>query len=222
MLLYSQISALSEPEPHNMQTLRRWLKNEGGRNIGGNGEQLAWGDTYEQESSVSIVSHFTRVVWHLLWSGSPPPDGLDLVSPLPPKNVDGFSRWVATYWIPFWNELWTFRKQRKERERLSKDLEMEQVKIRAATVAKAKPDVKSEFKEDTLATYSERGILRFTYSVSTVVACLLPVIAITVLSEVHGQRNLLLCLAAFAVIFAIGLIFLGTGSRIEIFGATAA
>jgi hypothetical protein len=99
---------------------------------------------------------------------------------------------------------------------------MEQVKKAAATVPKAKPDVKSEFKETTLATYSERGILRFTSSVSIVVACLLPVIAITVLSEVHGQRNLLLCLAGFAVMFAIGLIFLGTGSRIEIFGATAA
>ncbi|KAF8851840.1 hypothetical protein BDZ45DRAFT_600874 [Acephala macrosclerotiorum] len=224
LLLYSQISALSEPEQHNMQTLRRWLKNEndGGRKIGGNGEHLAWGDTYEQESNGSIVSQFRRVVWHLLWSGPPPPDGLDLVSPLPPKNVDGFSRWVATYWIPFWNEVWTFRKQRRERERLSKDLEMEQVKKGVATVAKAEPDVKSEFKETTLATYSEKGILRFTSSVSTVVACLLPVIAITVLSEVHGQRNLLLCLAGFAVIFAIGLISLGTGSRIEIFGATAA
>lgn len=222
LLLYSQISALSEPEPHNMQTLRRWLKNEGGRSIGGNGEQLAWGDTYEQESREPILRQFIRVVWHLLWSGSPPPDGLDLVSPLPPKNIDGFSRWVATYWIPFWNEFWTFRKQRKERERLNKDLEMEQVRKRDATVAKAKPGVKSEFKEDTLATYSERGILRFTYSISTVVACLLPVIAITVLSEVHGQGNLLLCLAGFAVLFAIGLIFLGTGSRIEVFGATAA
>jgi len=207
-----------------MQSLRRWLKseNDGGRKIGGNGEQLTWGNTYEPEARGSIASQFRRVVWHLLWSGPPPPDRLDLVSPLPTKNVDGFSRWVATYWIPFWNEVWTFRKQRKERERLSRDLEMEQVRKAVPSVPAPKPDVKSEFKETTLATYSESGILRFTSSVSTVVACLLPIIAITVLSEVHGQRNLLLCLAGFAVLFAIGLIFLGTGSRIEVFGATAA
>jgi len=207
-----------------MQSLRRWLKseNDGGRKIGGNGEQLTWGNTYEPEARGSIASQFRRVVWHLLWSGPPPPDRLDLVSPLPTKNVDGFSRWVVTYWIPFWNEVWTFRKQRKERERLSRDLEMEQVRKAVPSVPAPKPDVKSEFKETTLATYSESGILRFTSSVSTVVACLLPIIAITVLSEVHGQRNLLLCLAGFAVLFAIGLIFLGTGSRIEVFGATAA
>jgi hypothetical protein len=126
---------------------------------------------------------------------------------------------------PFWNELWTFKKQRKERERLNKDLsdlEMEQVKISAATIAMAKPDVKSGFKGNTLATYTERGILGFTYSVLTVFACLLPVIAITVLSEVHGQGNLSPCLTGFAVLFAIGLINLGTGSRIELFGATVA
>jgi hypothetical protein len=92
----------------------------------------------------------------------------------------------------------------------------------AATIAMAKPDVKSGFKGDTLATYTERGILGFTYSVSIVFACLLPVIAITVLSEVHGQGNLSLCLTGFAVLFAVGLINLGTGSRIELFGATVA
>ncbi|OCL11259.1 hypothetical protein AOQ84DRAFT_287605 [Glonium stellatum] len=54
--------------------------------------------------------------------------------------------------------------------------------------------------------------------------CLLPVVAITVLSQLHGYRDLLLCLAGFVAIFALGLIFLtsGTTTRVEIFTATAA
>lgn len=90
--------------------------------------------------------------------------------------------------------------------------------------APAKPEKKSrdELAKETVTKYSGDSIVRFTTSLTTVVACLLPTIAITVLSQVNGLRNLLLCLAGFATVFAAGLIFLGTASRVEIFGATAA
>lgn len=79
-------------------------------------------------------------------------------------------------------------------------------------------------KQKTLETWSETSALRFTSGASTVVACVLPVVAITVLSQLQGTRDLLLCIAGFAVIFAVGLIFLtqGTSTRVEIFTATAA
>jgi VIT1/CCC1 family predicted Fe2+/Mn2+ transporter len=66
--------------------------------------------------------------------------------------------------------------------------------------------------------------LRLTSFFSTIIACLLPVIAISVLSQVHGTRNLLLCLAGFSLVFALGLIAMtqGTSKRTEVFAATAA
>ncbi|KAJ4399344.1 hypothetical protein N0V91_009533 [Didymella pomorum] len=77
---------------------------------------------------------------------------------------------------------------------------------------------------DTVKSMSEATAVRFTSSLSTVVACLLPVVAIAVLTQVKGERNLLLCITAFAIIFAVGLIALtqGTSTRTEIFAATAA
>jgi cytochrome c biogenesis protein CcdA len=79
-------------------------------------------------------------------------------------------------------------------------------------------------KEDTIQIWSEKSALRFTAGVSTVVACLFPIVAITALSNLHRTRDLLLCLAGFTVIFAVGLMFLthGTTKRVEIFTATAA
>lgn len=79
-------------------------------------------------------------------------------------------------------------------------------------------------KEDTLESWGDKTALRVTSTISTVIACLLPVIAISILSQLHGLRNLLICLAGFAIFFALALIFLtqGTSSRTEIFAATAA
>lgn len=57
---------------------------------------------------------------------------------------------------------------------------------------------------DTVKSMSEATAVRFTSSVSTVTACLLPVVAIAVLTQVKGERNLLLCITAFAIIFAVG------------------
>ena len=95
------------------------------------------------------------------------------------------------------------------------------MKVRAVN-NKTTPKTQDEIEKETLTKYSERTIMRVTSSISTVMACLLPTVAITVLSQVHGLRNLLLCLAGFAIVFASGLIFLGTATRVEIFAATAA
>jgi hypothetical protein len=71
--------------------------------------------------------------------------------------------------------------------------------------------------------YSGQWILRVTSIVTTVVACLLPTIAITVLAKVHGMSLILGLIALFTGLFSIGLVFLSSSSsRVEIFTATAA
>jgi hypothetical protein len=203
-----------------------WLRNKeaGDFCIGGKHEQNTWGDLYSSEPpSGSLSQQFWLMIWHFFWASSPTPErDLDLASCMPARKVDGFSRWVATSFVPFWDNWKDYRQKRKEKNiRTESDVEKRSVR---STSSKAEVHVKTqaELEEETLTKYSENNIMRVTSSISTVVACLLPTIAITVLSQLHETRDLLLCLAGFATIFAIGLIFLGTASRVEIFGATAA
>ncbi|KAE9364222.1 hypothetical protein N431DRAFT_421083 [Stipitochalara longipes BDJ] len=257
LLQYSQISALPEPDTYNMKNLRKWLRHErlGGLSISGNGEQNTWGDLYEDpdEGRPTLWKQFWMLLWTLIWPRPPPADDLDLVVTRPQGRIDGFTRWVAWYLIPFYEAYRQHRERSKEsarNKRVQSDAERDaksthstpchnlqrrlekRKRRRAQKKARAKdgtilsPDqwVAKAQKQDTIETWSEKGMLKFTSGVSTVVACLLPVVAITVLSQVHGISHLLLCIAGFAVIFAVGLIFLtnGTSSRVDIFTATAA
>ena len=258
LLQYSQISALPQPESYNMKNFRRWLRHEGGANmvIGGKGEQHTWGDLRKDpfEGKPGLWKQFWRLIWNFIWTQPQSSDDLDLVATRPSGKIDGFTRWVAGYLIPFYKEFCQYREQRKEDKRKNqgnsdaeknaknttcipfygelheyhKRRKEEKIKRQPRSKGTRSPDpknwVKKVEKGDTIETWSEKGMLRFTSGVSTVIACLLPVVAITVLSQVHGTRNLLLCLASFAVIFAVGLIFLtnGTSSRVEIFTATSA
>lgn len=226
LLQYSQICALPEPEPHNMKSLRKWLrdKDAGGFCIGGNGEENTWGYLYEtEEETGSLKWQFVKMIWALIWSQPTPSDDLDLVSTLPPRKIDGFSRWVASRFIPFWANYKKHKQNKRDNNSNANDEAKTQYDAHiVAPPQRSKPS--KEFSEETLAKYSEKGILRFTSAVSTIVACLLPTIAITVLSQLHRTRDLLLTIAGFAIVFAVGLIFLtnGTASRIDIFTATAA
>jgi hypothetical protein len=71
--------------------------------------------------------------------------------------------------------------------------------------------------------YSGQWIVRVTSIMTTVVACLLPTVAITVLAKIHSMSLILGLIALFTALFAIGLVFLSSSSsRVEIFTATAA
>lgn len=223
-----------------MKNFRKWLRHadEGNFKIGGQGEQSTWGELYEDpdEANFSPWRSFWKLVWALIWTQAPPSSDLDLVVTRAPRKIDGFTRWVACYFIPFYEDFSRYKEEKKA-EKLARTATSDVEKQPKRTLKRwrkrspKKPELvdpqdwvpKAE-KQETLATWSEKGMLRFTNSVSTVVACLLPTVAITVLSQLHGLRNLLLCIAGFAVMFAVGLIFLtnGTSSRVEIFTATAA
>ena len=247
LLQYSQISALPEPETYDMKSFRKWLRHEeaGKFSIRGGGEQSTWGNLYENPDAdkPTLWKQFRELLRNLIWMPPGSSDNLDLVMTKPSGRIDGFTRWVACYLIPFYEEFRVYREKRKADKRLSQvnsDVEknandtncipshgkLYQCREKRQEEKFKKPDkwVKKVKKEETIETWSEKGILKFTSGVSTVIACLLPVVAITVLSQVQGTRNLLLCLAGFAVIFTVGLMFLtnGTSSRVEIFTATSA
>ncbi|KAI9773865.1 MAG: hypothetical protein M1840_006091 [Geoglossum simile] len=229
LLQYSQISALPEPDAYNMKNFRKWLRHREAGNfcIGGDGEQCTWGDIYTDpdKDAVSLWKQFRNVLWAFVCPQPPPADDLDLAVTRPASKIDGFTRWVACYFIPFYEDFCRDREEKKA-QRLARRTgpDLEKHSNNGSAIVKPEDWVQKPEKQETLATWSEKGMLRFTSSVSTVVACLLPTVAIIVLSQVHGTRNLLFCLAGFAFIFAVGLIFLtnGTCSRVEIFTATAA
>ena len=58
---------------------------------------------------------------------------------------------------------------------------------------------------------------------TTVVSCLLPTVAIGVLTRANGTTEKILYIGAFTVLFSMGLIYLTIDtSRLQIFAATAA
>jgi hypothetical protein len=73
-------------------------------------------------------------------------------------------------------------------------------------------------------THYSRGWMTCVASIiTTVVASLLPIVAITVLAKIHSMGETLGIIALFTAVFAIGLsLLVGGSSRVEIFTATAA
>ena len=232
-----------------MNTLRDWLRHEeGGASLVRGTGKHSWGnvDNSERKPNQSLWKQFRNLLWTFIWPQPPPRDNdLDLVVTRPQANIDGLTRWVVWRLIPFYVAWRNHREERKENKRCDSDIEME---ANGASGGSDRPKRKwwkpkklatsntelrikepeqwrrKVTKEDTIQIWSEKSALRFTAGVSTVVACLFPIVAITALSNLHRTRDLLLCLAGFTVIFAVGLMFLthGTTKRVEIFTATAA
>lgn len=75
-----------------------------------------------------------------------------------------------------------------------------------------------------IITYTMKRMVRFTNFFATIVACLLPIIAIVVLAKLHTMAKILGFIALFTAIFAVGIMWLtdSSTSRTDIFTATAA
>lgn len=235
LLQHSRVSALSDPEDYNVSSLRRWL----GKQAGGacqvrceSGTDRTWGHVQDTGVPASLWVHLRMVVKALLISKPASKSRRDLVVTHPESKIDGLSRWIVYNLAPLY---WTWRDERERRKQQRRNMAAQAMD--ASTEKVPNPEVfgteaqggTCTFDEpqdvcDTVKSMSEATAVRFTSSLSTVVACLLPVVAIAVLTQVKGERNLLLCITAFAIIFAVGLIALtqGTSTRTEIFAATAA
>lgn len=213
------------PEPANTATFYKWLTSLSGGNgcISGKKageEQDTWGPILADpvpDDTTPLKWQFLIMVWRFFWPRAPPTDDLDLVATRSPPKADGVTRWLAHEFVPFHNNLTKYKDEKKRDSEKKK-------KIKDEEKAPSSKKEKVPLEDEPLSTYSHHAMARFSSSFVTVLACLLPTVAITVLSKIHGLDNLLICLAAFATAFSIGLIFLATPatSRVEIFTATAA
>lgn len=224
LLQYSNVSALSNPEEHNMRSLREWLATDDSTIVRGRkGPDKTWGDG--SQSAEPKWARARTVLNALMLAKQPPKSDLDLVVTHPEARIDGLTKWVVYWLMPFYWET-------KDRRRLAKAARSSDVEMRpmpdteADAEAQQDAPIRKPPQRDpkTLESASESTALRITSALSTVMACLIPVVAIAALTQLHGTRDLLICITGFAVLFAAGLIFLtqGTSSRTEIFAATAA
>lgn len=200
--------------------------------IGGErGMDKTWGDASDAGVPDNLWTHFRIVLSALIWAKSSPETHSDLVVTHPETKIDGLSKWMVYNLAPlYWT--WQDKRRNEQQGRLAASQARKGLTemVPNSTIFDSEaqgqtPPHKTDLRDpNTVKSISESTAMRFTSSLSTVVACLLPVVAIAVLTQVKGQRNLLLCITAFAIIFAVGLLSLtqGTSTRTEIFAATAA
>ncbi|RDW57282.1 hypothetical protein BP5796_12732 [Coleophoma crateriformis] len=229
LLQYSQITAFPEADCFNLKTLRKWLCGKRVDKIPINGPgSKCWGDCIapEEESvkkTASVPRQLLHVLCSLFWVQKPEKNDLDLIVPRKGDRPDGLTLWIANELVPFWENLKnSWHAFLKSDNSILPCIERPGEAERKRTSEGDKEHANEV--EPTLNTYRGSRMLRFTSYVATLVACLLPTVAITALSQVHATNQLLGLIAAFTAIFAIGLMFLtgGTTSRVEIFTATAA
>jgi len=235
---------MKQPDAFNVEKLTTWLKHGNDfslsrRRIGGKGEQNTWGDleTFEESegSKFGKLPMWKRCLFLLQpllwppWHRKRPGIDLDIVAIQTPKELNRFETWIANYWNPlridiisFWAsqyfEIYStlFNTVRVVDEELGEFEQEGEERMRASE------DTAREKEGDTLAQISET-VQVWTNYVATVLACLFPVIAITVLAQLHHLRDLLLSIAGFVVVFAIVLQVITGGKlkSVDVFSATA-
>jgi hypothetical protein len=225
LLQYYQISAIPEPDPYNMKYLWKWLTDDdaGKYGIGGMGEQCTWGDIYyvPPKHHKSPLRKIVMALWRLVWPLPAPKSDLGLVVMEPPETVDRFTQWVAYDYLPLWQEFAAFIK-REYRRFKSKFKRRTMYNLPFFAYEDLLTRSQKEEQENSLKELVVK-VGRYTNLGSTILACSLPVVAITVLSRLEGDRDLLLCIAGFEVIFAFGLFWVTGGAikKVDVFSATA-
>lgn len=227
LLQYSQISALPKADDYNVESLRVWLMNVIGTDYSIQGEGAAtWGELKTRPKNLKpLWLQLFLLLRSLIWSPRREKGKInsDLIVPRPGHKVDGLTLWVANEFVPFYENL-KVEIHRFATKRRQKCLPLPNLGDLSNSASSSSNATSEKEEPATLNTYSEDRMLRFTSSVATVLACLLPTLAIAILAKLHSTGILLGVIAAFTAVFAIGLMFLTDAgiSRVEIFTATAA
>lgn len=77
-------------------------------------------------------------------------------------------------------------------------------------------------KQNKLMTYKSQTVIRITTFMATIIACLLPIISISVLYLLKSMKGRLWAIAGFNILLSVCLGIFTTAKRVEIFGVTAA
>lgn len=211
------------------QNLRKWLGASGENPIQGYCAK-SWGNPTKDYPVAPLRKQFFELLLSLVWTRKHKSDEMDavldaLVVPCPGKEHDGLTRWVANEFVPFWVNVKDaypdfFDKCSRKSRRCCGILPFTN-----PTESGAQTSSTDEYDTGpTLNSYTETRMVAFTSSVATIIACLLPTLAIAALSKLQQTAEILGVIAVFTAIFAIGLMFMTGGgtSRVEIFTATAA
>ncbi|KAH8672829.1 hypothetical protein BGZ60DRAFT_557793 [Tricladium varicosporioides] len=221
LIQYSQITSFPKADPFNVESLRTSIINLRLKNskIWGHGTKT-WGVTKATvPGKIKIGRRTLQFLLSLVWSKKPQENDLDLIVPRTGHTIDGFTHWLGNEWVPFWVDVCRWYKERKSRP--SDPEHPRENHQQGNTLSQGPPS--SYKKVKTLNTFSQHRMLQVTSSLATVVACALPIAAITVLSKLHTNAKILGIIALFTVVFSGGLMFLSGGtSRVEIFTATSA
>jgi hypothetical protein len=247
LLQYSRINDLPAAEEFNVNGVRTWLQDPKLGKFAARGPgQDSWGDPNERPEKKPFQAHLIHLLrsMTILWAEKPKKRHPDLIVPRTRKETDGFTRWVANDWIPFWHSLKSIFQHTKstggkkpelptnsngEKRRWSNTPSASTLVQWASetigwTSSRGLDSGDTPNERPTLITYHMSRMRRFTSFITTVVACLLPTAAIALLSTIHSQAKLIGFIALFTAVFAVGLMGLtdsGT-TRTEIFTATAA
>ncbi|KAK0703019.1 hypothetical protein B0T26DRAFT_756609 [Lasiosphaeria miniovina] len=195
LVLYSQVSALPEPETLNVNTLREWLRRAdcGAFSTRGAGSD-AWG------GDVAAADYRKPGADGTLWQN---------------RADDGFTRWIGYQWIPFWHTL------RNPQPRAEGDGDPEKATNNntSATSRQSSAD-----NDDVPAIYAGSTMQMVASFTATIVACVLPTLAIAILAQQEHMLQRLLYIGGFTVAFAVMLMALTdcSTSRVHVFTATAA
>jgi hypothetical protein len=249
LLQFSQISRLPDPESFNTRTLKQWLLDAAWRNIRGPGS-ASWGDIsqdYERKPD-SLLSQILGLFGSLIFLQKDSKEhkyGLVVIDPLGSK-IDPFTNWLFSRFLPVWQRLrdlwkqgfWSGKKDEKalpthslsprrytirnlwKREKSEKPGRRRSVfSQREADPIDGDLEAQKRFKPPPLISSLAKWISSF----ATLLTCLLPAIAITILAQLEHLKDLLLCLIGFTALFAMAIPYLSTDKRsnMEIFQASA-
>jgi hypothetical protein len=243
LLQYAHVSALPEADSSTVNCLRNCAEKAFNGGLTGSGSNI-WGklgipNEAKKPFLKLLLSFFVGIFKSQEEKPPTAPQEFQehLIVARPARKPDWLTLWFVYSFIPLfhylqvlcgrptWGKLWgklqnqlcscqrklpMFRQDTKKRDSI-------------ATTAETSKSEGSDFSLDEDINYPERWNLEYVTSILTLLAaCLLPVIAIIVLSRVHTMGMILGLIALFNTVFATGLILVSPGSsRIEIFSATA-
>jgi len=252
LLHFSDVTALRKADNCNINSLRTTLKDCHEDGLTGPGSQT-WGDTSAiQPKSKSLPRLTLGLVTGLFVPPDPERKEVDevfqehLIVPHKDYKPDGLTQWVKQSFIPFFDHIyehylypllycilfiWHYtaglwhkclRPAPQPRNDLEKRGDSSITGIVSPTTTHDSDATTSSITKN-LSKYSGLCIERIASIITTVIACLLPVVAITILARVHSMGLILGLITVFTAVFSVGLVLLSSSSsRVEIFTATAA
>ncbi|KAE9369842.1 hypothetical protein N431DRAFT_414165 [Stipitochalara longipes BDJ] len=244
LLQFSQVSELPHADTRNVDSLRKLAQRvcSDGSCLTGSGSHI-WGPlgttTEKKNSFWELLGMCIGILKSHEEKRIPVPREFheNLIVPRREGNPDRLTLWVTDRFVPLFHyvriacgrpamELWRILRSRLCSCQLPRFHHTTAGKNNstASTIDTSglEPFKFSHVGEKNLTLYSREWIMSITSVLTTILACLLPVIGIVILSLVHTMKMILGLIALFNVLFAFGLVFFSPGSsKIEIFSATA-